>query len=74
VSSKLNVSVDKALCVGNLWCVRNLPGVFRTDAEGRAEVITPEGVSEEEVVDVAFGCPVGAISVTNAHSGEDLLD
>lgn len=69
----LNVSVDKALCVGNLWCVRHLPGVFRTDIEGRAEVFQLDGAPEQEMVDVAFGCPVMAISVTDSRTGEDLL-
>jgi ferredoxin len=69
----MKASVDKSLCVGNLWCVRNLPAVFHTDEHGRAEVSALDGVSEDQIVDVAFGCPVAAISVADAETGEDLL-
>lgn len=71
--SEVNVHVDKALCVGNLWCVRNLPSVFRADEQGRAEVAEVAGAGSEEIVEIAFGCPVGAISVTDARTGQDLL-
>lgn len=73
MNTKLRVTVDKTLCVSNLWCVRSLPGVFRTDDAGLGEAFEPEAASEAEIVDVAFGCPVSAISVTDAHTGEDLL-
>ena len=73
VDKSLKITVDKSLCVSNLWCVRSLPSVFRTDGAGLAEAFEPDGASEAEIVDAAFGCPVSAISVSNTQTGEDLL-
>jgi ferredoxin len=73
VDDMLKVSVDKSLCVSNMWCVRSLPSVFRTDNRGQSEAFESGGATEAEIVDAAFGCPVSAISVTNARTGEDLM-
>jgi ferredoxin len=73
MSRKVSIDVDKTRCVSNLWCVRTLPGVFRVDANGYGEAFDAEGASEDEIVDVGFGCPVEAISVTDAQTGENLL-
>ena len=72
MSRELDVKVDKTLCVSNLWCVRNLGSVFRTDADGHAEAFDASAVSEEELVDAAYNCPVGAILISDAQTGEDL--
>jgi len=73
VQPTLNVAVDKKLCVSNLWCVRSLPAVFGTDGDGRAEVLDAAGAPKDEVVEAAFGCPVSAIAVVDAQTGQDLL-
>lgn len=73
MARKLKVSVDKTTCVSNQWCVTALPAVFQLDDGGQSEVIDPTAASEQEVIDVAYNCPVGAISVIDADTGEDLL-
>jgi ferredoxin len=73
VDNQLKVSLDKSLCVNNLWCVRSLPSVFRTDDAGQSEAFEPGGAAAADIIEAALGCPVSAISVTNAHTGEDLL-
>jgi ferredoxin len=66
-----HVTVNKDVCVSNLWCVRNLPAVFREDPDGQGEAYDPEGADEQSVLDAVHNCPSGAISVTNASTGED---
>jgi ferredoxin len=70
----LKVTIDKALCVSNQACVQSAAGTFGLDADGKAELIDVNGNSEEEIVDAAFNCPVSAIGVFDADTGEDLLD
>jgi ferredoxin len=73
MARELTVTVDKTLCVNNHWCNKNVPGVFREDAGGQAEVADPAGASEASIIDAAENCPVGAIDVFDAATGEDLL-
>jgi ferredoxin len=73
MARKLRVSVDKTQCVSNQMCVTALPSVFRLDDDGIAEAFDPSAASEEELIEAGANCPVGAISVTDADTGEDLL-
>jgi ferredoxin len=73
MARRLQVSVDKAQCVSNQMCVTSLPSVFQLDDNGIAGVLDPAAASEEELVEAGMNCPVGAISVTDADTGEDLL-
>lgn len=74
MARRLNVTVDKAQCVSNQWCVTSFPGVFALDEQGVAQVVDPEGATEEQFIEAGVNCPVGAISVLDADTGEDLLD
>jgi ferredoxin len=74
MARRLNVVIDRDRCVSNRMCVGAVPGVFRLDAEGNSEVYDVEGDSEEKVIEAGFNCPVGAISVTDADTGADVLD
>lgn len=73
MARQLQVTVDKNTCVSNGWCFKTVPGVFREDANGLSEVVDPKAASEEEIIEAGFNCPVGAISVVDAETGEDLL-
>jgi ferredoxin len=54
--------VDKDQCIGCGLCVYYVPGVFRLDAEGRAECCNPDGAGEEEIRKNAMRmCPVQCI-------------
>lgn len=60
----MQAKVDKDLCISCGMCVSSLPEVFSFDDDSLAEatgVVTEE--IEEECIDVADGCPVGAITV-----------
>jgi ferredoxin len=71
---KLQVTVDKSRCVSNQMCIQTAAGVFVADANGQSEVVDVEAAPEEAILDAAFNCPVAAISVVDAETGEDLLD
>ena len=59
---KLRVLVDESRCVGCGSCVIQAPQVFRLDARGKAEVLTP--VQTWSPIDGAYvlNCPTYAIS------------
>jgi ferredoxin len=60
---RLRVLVDESRCVGCGSCVVQAPHVFRLDARGKAEVLTP--VQNWSPIDGAYvlNCPTYAISV-----------
>lgn len=60
---RLRVLVDEQRCVGCGACVVQAPKVFRLDARGKAEVVTP--VQTWSAVEGAYviNCPTDAISV-----------
>ena len=70
---EFRVSVDEMLCVGHGWCFDNLPAVFRQDDAGQSQVIEPSENVGEDVIEAAENCPVGAIMVIDALTGEDAL-
>lgn len=59
------VSVDKDICIGCGFCAANLDSIFTMDDDDLATTkkdIVPKD-DEEEVKDIAEGCPVGAIKI-----------
>jgi ferredoxin len=73
MARELRITVDHDLCMGNGQCVFLAPEVFRHNANRQSEVVDPSGASEETVVKAAGFCPTGAISVTDASTGESLF-
>ena len=65
--NQIEVTVDRALCIGSGDCVDSAPNVFQLDEEDKAVVVDPDGASVDEVVQAAGNCPVSAIFVV----GED---
>ncbi len=53
-------------------CVMIAPNVFDIDDLGKASVTDPRGDSPELALEAAANCPVRAISVTDAGTGEKL--
>lgn len=68
----LRVWVDHDVCVGNGTCLLRAPTVFAHNAYRQSEVIDPAGASESVIRQAAASCPVGAIHVEVAESGERL--
>ena len=65
--NRIEITVDRALCIGSGDCVDSAPNVFQLDEEDKAVVVDPDGASVDEVVQAAGNCPVSAIFVV----GED---
>ncbi|MEA2481354.1 MAG: ferredoxin [Thermoleophilaceae bacterium] len=69
----LVIEVDRELCYGFGDCVSSAPDVFELDAEEKAIVIDPNGGSRDDLVEAASNCPVNAITITDAASGETVF-
>ena len=69
----LRVRVDHLLCVGNAMCETFAPNVFRLNDDRQSEAVNPAGDSEEKIVEAAENCPMSAIIVEDAETGEQLF-
>lgn len=65
------IEVDRDRCIGSGVCFGSAPRVFVL-RDGVAEPISPDVGAEPTVLQVAENCPVEAITVTDAESGETL--
>lgn len=65
----MKVKVDKDLCIGCGFCASTMPSVFGLNDEGLSEVIGKDE-NEEEILEVAEGCPTNAILVEETKEKE----
>jgi ferredoxin len=75
VLSKRNgvtIEVDRELCFGFGDCVDSAPGVFELDDESKSVVIDPDGASKDDLVMASQDCPVDAIIICDAETGEQI--
>jgi ferredoxin len=68
--AKYKIEVDRDLCVGDGACCNEAPQVFEMDDESIAVVLSTDGNTPEEILAAAQSCPVDAIILTNAETGE----
>ncbi len=68
--NRIEITVDRALCIGSGDCVDTAPDVFELDGEDKAVVIDPDGAPLDDVLAAAANCPVSAIFVVG--EGGDL--
>jgi ferredoxin len=61
--NRIEVTVDRSLCIGSGDCVDTAPDVFQLDDEDKAVVVDPDGAPLEDILTAAGGCPVSAIFV-----------
>ena len=61
--NRIEIVVDRALCIGSGDCVDTAPDVFQLDEEDKAIVVDPDGASQDDVLQAAGNCPVTAIAV-----------
>jgi ferredoxin len=73
MTRKLRITVDHDVCVGNAMCTNISPKVFVLNAERQSEAVNPEGDTEAQIVEAAENCPVSAITVEDAETGEQLF-
>ena len=73
MAHKLRRRVDHHVCVGNAMCETFAPHVFQLNANRQSEAVNPEGDTEEKILEAAENCPVSAIFVEDAETGERLF-
>ena len=73
MAGKLKVTVDHDLCVGNAMCPHLAPKTFSLNDDRQSQVIDPDGDTRENVLEAAEACPVSAITVLDAETGEQLF-
>jgi ferredoxin len=73
LARKLRVWVDPQICVGNTMCETIATNTFRLNEKRQSEAVNPEGDSEETILEAAENCPVSAIFVEDAETGERLF-
>jgi len=54
-------------------CESIAPSVFHLNENRQSEVVNPEGNTEEKILEAAENCPVSAIFVEDAETGERLF-
>src|ERR671914_459610 len=59
--NRIEVTVDRSLCIGSGGCVDTAPDVFQLDDEDKALVVDPDGAPLDDVLTAAGNCPVSAI-------------
>ncbi len=69
----LRVHVDHDRCVGNAMCTTLAPNVFALNDDRQSEARNPAGGTVERVLEAAENCPVSAITVEDAETGERLF-
>ena len=67
--SRYRIVIDRALCSGFGACAEHAPTLIQIDGSGLAALRTGE-TDEEAILDAADACPMGAIAVFDAESGE----
>ncbi len=73
MARKLRISVDHNVCVGNSMCETLAPKVFVLNDDRQSEAVNPDGDTEENILEAAENCPVSAITVVDAETGEKLF-
>lgn len=73
MARNLRVWVDHSVCVGNAMCESIAPKVFQLNANRQSEAVHPTADTEEHILEAAENCPVSAIFVEDADTGERLF-
>jgi len=73
MAKKLRVRVDHNVCVGNAIFETFAPKVFRLNDNRQSEAVDPAGDTIEKILEAAENCPVSAIFVEDAETGEQLF-
>jgi ferredoxin len=70
----LVVSVNLNLCIGNAMCREAARSTFVADESGLSVGVNPPPDTREDVFAAARACPVCAILVRDAESGEEIYE
>lgn len=67
---QLIVAVDRDTCRGSSICLGTAPGRFALGADNRSRPVAEQTEFDELIIDAAASCPVEAITVLDADTGE----
>jgi len=70
MTGQWRVAVAPRLCIGSGLCLGTAPDRFRSGADQRSSPIAVLIEPDDAVRDAAANCPVQAISLTDAATGE----
>ncbi|MFJ9565086.1 ferredoxin [Streptomyces fuscichromogenes] len=70
----LKVSVDADLCIGNGMCRQAAPRTFLPEDHGQSVVAESPPDAREQILHAASACPVAAIVVRDAGTGDELFE
>ncbi|GAB2600005.1 hypothetical protein GCM10027168_36390 [Streptomyces capparidis] len=70
MGDRWRVEVDHALCIGSGLCAGSQPDWFRLDSAHKSHPVTTETDANEAVLGAAETCPVEAIHLRMADTGE----
>jgi ferredoxin len=73
MARKVRVSVDHNVCVGNAMCETIAPKVFVLNDNRQSVAVDADAEPVEKILDAAENCPVSAIIVEDADTGERLF-
>jgi len=73
MARKLKITVDLNVCVGNAMCETFATNTFALNDARQSSVANPDGDTEDVVLEAAENCPVSAITVSDAETGEQLF-
>lgn len=69
---KYQVKVVRSLCIGAATCVALAPTTFELDTENKAVIKAGTTDPSETILMAAQSCPVKAIVITDAETGEQV--
>ncbi|RXS81448.1 ferredoxin [Streptomyces sp. TM32] len=73
MGDRWQVAVDRGVCIGSGMCAAAAPEGFRLDTARQSHPVAPETDADERILAAAEGCPVEAITLTLAGSGEPVF-
>ena len=73
MARNLKITVDHNKCIGNLMCEQSAQNTFGVNEARQSIVVDPAGDPEEAIMEAAENCPVTAITVEDADTGEVLF-
>jgi ferredoxin len=73
MSHRLDITIAYDRCVGSSICTLLAPRTFSLNEDRQAMVVNAQGEAEETILQAAEGCPMMAITVTDADTGECLF-
>jgi ferredoxin len=73
MTDRWKVTVDRQVCVRTGLCAATAPAEFELDDSGQGRAAADPLAASAAVRDVAESCPVEAITITDAATGEPVF-